>query len=220
MSSHSNHLNAPQTSNGITIGGGRPRANTVGTMQVPPQIQWAAVDNANGAQLYSPYYPYGHQPPSQQHQQQQGSFTNFSGFRIEGNQEVLPRWVGTGMSSIGNRQTVDLERDGDWQEEISRKPHHSHRRSNSSTIRFSDIQTSLSSSSISSSHARSSVSSLHRLMRGHSYNRPEDLEWDGVAHHSPPQIQQHQHHNNIQEGDLNQNLGRKWNKDQPGWTMA
>ncbi|ORE03507.1 kinase-like protein [Rhizopus microsporus var. microsporus] len=220
MSSHSNHLNAPQTSNGITISGGRPRANTVGTMQVPPQIQWAAVDNANGAQLYSPYYPYGHQPPSQQHQQQQGSFTNFGGFRLEGNQEVLPRWVGAGMSSIGNRQTIDLERDGDWQEEISRKPHHTHRRSNSSTIRFSDIQTSLSSSSINSSHARSSVSSLHRLMRGHSYNRPEDLEWDGVAHHSPPQIQQHQHHNNIQEGDLNQNLGRKWNKDQPGWTMA
>ncbi|KAF7727924.1 dual specificity protein kinase yak1 [Apophysomyces ossiformis] len=26
------------------IGGGRPRANTVGTMQVPPQIQWASVD--------------------------------------------------------------------------------------------------------------------------------------------------------------------------------
>ncbi|KAI8971757.1 kinase-like domain-containing protein [Mycotypha africana] len=236
---------------------GRPRANTLGTMQVPPQIQWAAVDQlsetapAEGS-LYSPYYPYGYH----QHQQHpnafyhHGSVDNLNSYytdsytikrpaKSNSNSSSsllgLPRWANT---------TIDLERDGDWQEDLPISPtatnnisaaaaaaaasatttitahnssnnnnnsssslpntdnngsayiptKQSHRRSLSS-VRYSDIPTSITGGNAYSSlllpntsHptsttsvARSSVSSLHRLMRGHiiPYSR-QDLEWDGV----------------------------------------
>ncbi|CAO3699641.1 unnamed protein product [Rhizopus stolonifer] len=122
------HLDLQQSNHAGTIGNGRPRANTVGTMQVPPQIQWATIDN--GTQLYSPYYPYG-QP------EQANAYTEFNGL----NNDMLPRWQGD-----HHRQTIDLERDGDWQEDVPRKTHPTHRRSNSSNIMFPTIQSSLSSS--------------------------------------------------------------------------
>ncbi|KAI8639474.1 kinase-like domain-containing protein [Parasitella parasitica] len=192
-------LNTPPANNHHNgMGGaGRPRASTLGTMQVPPQIQWAAVDHVDGTvpsegSLYSPYYPYGlQQPPQQQHQQQQNHHfsCHYPGEKDkENNSGILPRWGGN-----SNRQTIDLERDGDWLEDTlilpltntKSTPHHprqAHRRSNSS-VHFSDIPLSLSaSSSVHHSGTRSSVSSLHRLMRGNSipYSR-QDLEWDGVV---------------------------------------
>ncbi|KAG1225672.1 hypothetical protein G6F35_003290 [Rhizopus arrhizus] len=214
MSDSSNHLGLPQTNHVGAIGNGRPRANTVGTMQVPSQIQWATVDHGHGTQLYSPYYPYG-QPD------QTNSFTDFSGLRIEGaNGDILPRWNGTNETHHHNRQTIDLERDGDWQEDIPRKTHPTHRRSNSSNIMFPTIQSSLSSSVVNASHTRSGVSSLHRLVRGNSYGKQEDLEWDGVVHHSPPSNQQRKRYDDIKNKDVNQSTGEKWNHDQSGWTMA
>lgn len=193
------HLDLPQSNHAGTIGNGRPRANTVGTMQVPPQIQWATIDN--GTQLYSPYYPYG-QP------EQANAYTEFNSL----NNDMLPRWQGD-----HRRQTIDLERDGDWQEDIPRKTHSIHRRSNSSNIMFPTIQSSLSSSATNASHARSGVASLHRLMRGNSYGKQEDIEWDGVVHHSPPSNQQRKRYDN---NDANQSVREKWGHDQSGWTMA
>ncbi|KAI9481289.1 MAG: kinase-like domain-containing protein [Benjaminiella poitrasii] len=156
------------------VNGNRPRASTLGTMQVPPQIQWATVDqSAPEGSLYSPYYPYGqHQHQQQQQQQQQTPY-------YIANDDLLPRW------NNNNRQTIDLERDGDWQEnnlksstvlyQSPRQVPTTHRRSNSS-VRFSDIA---SNSSVVGT--RPSVASLHRLMRGHSisYHR-QDIESDGV----------------------------------------
>lgn len=170
-----------------TVNNSRPRANTVGTMQVPPQIQWATVDHSDGTaaaegSLYSPYYPYG-----QQQEDQTG---------------LLPRWT-------NNRQTIDLERDGDWQENKSSN----HKRSNSS-VRFSEIPTaSVSSSMINNNNSRSSVASFHRLMRGHliPYTR-QDIEWDGVVHQTPPPQQQQQQDNDFDENE-------KWKNDK-GWMIA
>ncbi|KAI9361470.1 kinase-like domain-containing protein [Pilaira anomala] len=219
----------------------RPRANTVGTMQVPPQIQWATVDHNDGTvategSLYSPYYPYGQQ---HQHQQQYINESNNNNSKESMDIGLLPRWTSN------NRQTIDLERDGDWQEDTSpssplmmnshtipvtttttnRLPHH--KRSNSS-VRFSDIPTSISSSVSSSiihgnSHSsgtRSSVASFHRLMRGHQipYSR-QDIEWDGVIHQTPPppppppvlQPSRSQHDN--EEND-------KWKNENSGWMIA
>lgn len=126
------HLHHLQQRNGM----GRPRASTLGTMQVPPQIQWATVDHADGTMvtegsLYSPYYPYGQ-----------------------------PQYLWN--------TTVDLERDGDWQEETPKPQVYQHRRSNSS-VRYSDIPTS-----------NNQRSSLHRLVRGNA-GPYKDLEWDGVV---------------------------------------
>ena len=236
-------MNIPSTNNhnGMgSAGGGRPRASTLGTMQVPPQIQWAAVDHVDGTvategSLYSPYYPYGQQPPAQQQQQQQQQpnqqhhhqhqFTgHYLGEKEEDNSNgILPRWGGNG------RQTIDLERDGDWLEDTpllpltntKSTPHHSrqaHRRSNSS-VHFSDIPSSLStSSSTHHSGTRSSVSSLHRLMRGNSipYSR-QDLEWDGVVQQptlplvTPPTRPQTD--NELDDTD-------QWKNDQKGWMIA
>lgn len=159
---HQHQLNSMYQGQAQTMNNSRPRANTVGTMQVPPQIQWATVDHSDGTaategSLYSPYYPYGQQ---------------------EDQAGLLPRWT-------NNRQTVDLERDGDWQEN---KPSN-HKRSNSS-VRFSEIPTASVSSSMINNNSRSSVASFHRLMRGHTipYTR-QDIEWDGV-HQTPPLQQQ------------------------------
>ncbi|KAI8874968.1 kinase-like protein, partial [Backusella circina FSU 941] len=142
-----------------TGGGNRPRANTVGTVQVPPQIQWATVDHGqnNNGQFYSPYHPYGNQ--QQQQQQQYPATINVESMHHhhfhqpeEEEEDLLPVW--------NNR--VDLERDGTW---ANRKAHH-HRRSNSSTMNENYVQ-----------HPHRS--SFHRLMRGGN-NRQQDLEWDGV----------------------------------------
>lgn len=229
-------LHIPQT------GSSRPRANTVGTMQVPPQIQWATVGHSDGTvategSLYSPYYPYGQQHHHQQQQQQQQQYVNENSPKEGMDIGILPRWA------TNNRQTIDLERDGDWQEDTSitptspmannnvipstttnRLPHH--KRSNSS-VRFSDIPTSISSSVSSSmihgnsSASRSSVASFHRLMRGHTipYSR-QDIEWDGVIHQTPPpppppapvmQPSRSQH-----DSDDND----KWKNDNAGWMIA
>ncbi|KAG1242624.1 hypothetical protein G6F68_016106 [Rhizopus microsporus] len=85
---------------------------------------------------------------------------------------------------------------------------------------FPTIQSSLSSSVVNASHTRSGVSSLHRLVRGNSYGKQEDLEWDGVVHHSPPSNQQRKRYDDIKNKDVNQSTGEKWNHDQSGWTMA
>lgn len=172
------HLHPQQSQRNGNIGMGRPRASTLGTMQVPPQIQWATVDHADGTMvaegsLYSPYYPYG-QPQQSYHPR----------FENENN-GLLPMW--------NSRQTIDLERDGDWQEDTkSSIPHRQqqqqqHRRSNSS-VRYSDAASSIGQRS-----------SLHRFVRGNAipYSR-QDLEWDGVVHHPPPEQQDDHHsdHNN------------------------
>jgi hypothetical protein len=227
------HIQQQQQQQGLTIPqNGRPRASTLGTMQVPPQIQWAAVDHMDGTtpaegSLYSPYYPYG----------QQQQFNNSNGYSSmddsKDNNMLLPRW--------GN--SIDLERDGDWKEDnnnnsnapISILPltntqsapqHHHHiqhhRRSNSS-IRFSDIPTTLSAFTSIGHHQqqqRSSVASLHRLMRGHAmpYSR-QDLEWDGVVHQptipiQPPAVPSARIDNN--QNDLNDNTDQY----QKGWLFA
>ncbi|KAI9244159.1 kinase-like domain-containing protein, partial [Sporodiniella umbellata] len=187
-----------QTNNAGTIGNGRPRANTVGTMQVPLQIQWASIDN--GSQLYSPYYPYGQR-------EQVGAFSGFDGF----NGDILPCWQG----NTGN-QTIDLERDGDWKEDTSHKRRFEHKRSSSNNSLFSSIQPA-TSSSLNGSQTRSSVASLHRLMRGSSYNKPEDIEWDGIIHHSSsPNNQQ----KNRESDDSKQSLKEKWNQDHFGRTVV
>ncbi|CAO0803058.1 unnamed protein product [Mucor circinelloides] len=218
-------------------GGGRPRASTLGTMQVPPQIQWAAVDHVDGTvategSLYSPYYPYGQQPPQQhqpqqqpqQHPHQHQMTRHYLGDKDDNsNNGILPRW------GSNNRQTIDLERDGDWLEDApilpltntKSAPHHTrqtHRRSNSS-VHFSDIPSPLSvNSSVHHSGTRSSVSSLHRLMRGNSipYSR-QDLEWDGVVQQptlplmAPPTRSQME--NELDDID-------QWKNDQKGWMIA
>lgn len=231
-------LNIPQTMSSNGSNGNRPRANTLGTMQVPPQIQWATVDHSDGTvategSLFSPYYPYGHQ-----HQHHQPS-SQFLGDQNQSNEAldqheigILPRW------SNNNRQTIDLERDGDWQEDSTTSiptsspmmsmavppPRSSSHRRSSSSVRFSDIPTTLSSSvsssmingNSSSSASRSSVASLHRLMRGHAvpYSR-QDIEWDGVIHQPPHQQLQH----NSNSGEFNEN-DSKWKNDKPGWMIA
>ncbi|KAI8981571.1 kinase-like domain-containing protein [Pilobolus umbonatus] len=195
--------------NGNVIGSGRPRANTVGTMQVPPQIQWAAAEHGNikEGSLYSPYHPYKTDQNEFNKVESMHSRTYMDDLLGEdGDSSLLPRW---GMNN-GNRmarQTVDLERDGDWQEEPRKV---THRRSNSS-IRYSDasLSSSVTAGALSSSHARSS---LHRLMRGNPqpYGR-QDLEWDGVVHPTSAQLADYK--NNELEED-------KWNKDQVGWMQA
>lgn len=238
--SATSNYNGVINGNAAAGGGGRPRASTLGTMQVPPQIQWAAVDHVDGTvategSLYSPYYPYGQQPQQQQqqqpqqqhHPQQQLSMHYLKDKDEDHGNGILPRW------GSNSRQTIDLERDGDWLEDApilpltntKSAPQHTrqaHRRSNSS-VHFSDIPSSLSTnSSMHHSGTRSSVSSLHRLMRGHSipYSR-QDLEWDGVVQQptlplparSPPPSTQSQMENDLDEMD-------QWKKDQKGWMIA
>lgn len=225
-------------------GGGRPRASTLGTMQVPPQIQWAAVDHVDGTvategSLYSPYSPYGQQPqqqqqpPQQQHhhhpqQQQQLPMRYLKEKDEDHSNGILPRW------GSNNRQIIDLERDGDWLEDApilpltnaKSAPHHTrqaHRRSNSS-VHFSDIPSSLSTNpSAHHSGTRSSVSSLHRLMRGNSipYSR-QDLEWDGVVQQPTlpmvaPSLPPPATQSQM-ESDLDEM--DQWKKDQKGWMIA
>ncbi|KAI8059038.1 kinase-like domain-containing protein [Gilbertella persicaria] len=211
-----NHTNGlyMQQSNNHAHGGNRPRASTLGTMEVPPQIQWAAMDQADGSlategSLYSPYYPYGQPPPQQQ--QQKPPYDLSHGYSDPNKSEslLLPRWN-------NSQRTIDLERDGDWQEEptmflpltsTKSTPHNrqSHKRSNSSNVRFSDM----------SNHNGTRVStSLHRFMRGHAVpHSRQDLEWDGVIH-------QHTTHGQI-DNELDKSNNQQWKKDQPkDWMIA
>ncbi|KAG0169252.1 dual specificity protein kinase yak1 [Apophysomyces sp. BC1021] len=110
----SNHEQSGSSISGIS--GGRPRANTVGTMQVPPQIQWATMDVASGAtdsgktgslnsnrykgprvdrHEYNRYYHYDQDYPMQN---QQGTFqdftpehTNFHGVKADSLQPHVSR---------------------------------------------------------------------------------------------------------------------------------
>jgi hypothetical protein len=119
MSTSNMNLAIPSTSTHTSGSGNRPRANTVGTVQVPPQIQWATVDhgqNNNGGQFYSPYHPYG----DQQQFPIKVESMHFHQHQ-ENENDQLPLW--------NNR--VDLERDGTW----NRK---THKRSNSSNVNMND----------------------------------------------------------------------------------
>ncbi|KAI9498372.1 kinase-like domain-containing protein [Zychaea mexicana] len=208
---------------GPPASGGRPRANTIGTMHaLPPPPPQLHLDPST-----HPQHHLQHHPQQQQQSQQlfhRHSLMDSSNFK---NDSLLPLPVSSANATadhqqrwdwvLGNGRVMDLERDGDdgsmrssaalgvGTASATRSPQqqqHQHRRSNSS-IQFSDMGLLPPAASLSN------VANLHRRVRGHPpvapYSSRQDLEWDGIP--PSPTVAMHQHN------------GRKWN-EKTGWTIA
>ncbi|CDH60252.1 kinase-like protein [Lichtheimia corymbifera JMRC:FSU:9682] len=209
------------TTTTTTTTSGRPRASTLGSMQVPPPIQLVSADVAGELPLFTT--PRNHHP-YRQHTQQQDSLFYPSSSSIKQHPVTSAASSSSGPSSDWDCwDKVDLERDGDWKEQVphSRRSsyHSNHRRSNSS-VQLSDMMP---------SRSHSMVHSLHRRVRGHPppYAR-QDLEWDGIISSSfEPAI----HGSNSSSSNSaaaaaasnRSSRQQRWSQQQhekTGWTMA
>lgn len=200
---------------------GRPRASTLGSMQVPPPIQLVSADVAGELPLFTT--PRNHYPYRQHTQQQQQDSLFYPSSSSSAKQHSVTAAaassVGGGTSDWDCWDKVDLERDGDWKEQVphSRRSsyHNNHRRSNSS-IQLSDMMP---------SRSHSMVHSLHRRVRGHPpppYAR-QDLEWDGIISSSfePALHHGNSHSNSSSSSTSRSSRQQRWSQhEKTGWTMA
>ncbi|KAI9264296.1 kinase-like domain-containing protein [Phascolomyces articulosus] len=220
----------PPPSTTVGSGGGRPRANTIGTMHAPPQPPPPPIqlDSSHHHQQSQQQHLYRHSFMDSNLSNSSSTSLNNTGNKTDSTSNLLPLPVSSSTNAtttdqqqqqqrwdwiLGTGPVMDLERDGD---DSSLRPmthhrstqHHptQHRRSNSS-IQFSDMGLLPPAASLSN------VANLHRRVRGHPpvapYSSRQDLEWDGITPSPGGVTTMHHQHN-----------GRKWNNEKSGWTIA
>ncbi|KAI7874648.1 kinase-like protein [Lichtheimia hyalospora FSU 10163] len=188
---------------------GRPRASTLGSMQVPPPIQLVSADVAGELPLFTTprNYP-AYRQHTQQQQQQPDSLFYPSSSAKHGSASDWDCW-----------DKVDLERDGDWKEQVPhsrRSSYHNHHRRSNSSVQLSDMMP---------SRSHSMVHSLHRRVRGHApppYAR-QDLEWDGIISSSlEPTMHVSAATTSSTTSSNSNSRQQRWSQqhEKTGWTMA